>query len=283
MNRRLFAVCLDYAARATASLVFALPLVAMISGTGIDRFPEGDRLLFEPGALLASEVARLLLPALGTTLSASLTTFVVLSALLVVPHAAVLSALAGTGELDARSVWGRALGSVPALLLVTGVTLLAQVFVLVLAGTAASFVRGSFALGSPRLADSAFLVVLAVGCLVALLLGAARDVARAGAVQRGSDGRTALLAAASVLRPAGATLARVFALRVVGAILLVGAASVACGLLDVSRPGTPRLALVAFLHQAAALGIAAIRVSWFDATLTPFRDRPAVAAAPSGG
>ncbi|HEY3493437.1 MAG TPA: hypothetical protein VGK73_02075 [Polyangiaceae bacterium] len=268
MNGRLLAVCLDYAARAAASLLFALPVVALVAGTGVGRFPEGDRLLFEPGALVASEVVHKLVPALGTALSTSFVAFVVLAALLVVPHAAVLSALAETGRLEAKTLWGRALSSVPALLLLTGVALLAQVLLLALSSGIASFARGALA-SSPRLADGVFLAVIGGGALLALGVGVARDVARASAVQRGSDGRSALVAIPALLRGRAPLLLQVFATRAAAGCVLLVATAFACGLVDVGRPGNHRLALVAFLHQAAALGVAALRVSWFRATLDP--------------
>jgi hypothetical protein len=267
MNHPLLAIGIDFLARTAASLLVALPLVGAVAASGVGHFPEGDRLLFQAGGLVLSDVARELVPALGPLLSTTLTTFVLLGALSIVPLAAVLAVLAEPGKLAVRSVSARAFASVPALLLVTGITLLAQVLVLGLAAAVGGFARQSLSTASPRLADGAFLALFGIGILGALVLGIARDLARSAAIQGAHAGRTALVLGLRALWSAPRAALQAFALRAVAGALLLAWAAVAAGALDVSRPESYRFALVLLLHQAAALGVAALRVSWFAVTL----------------
>ena len=95
MKQRALTIALDFTLRAAAGLLVASPVVAAVASTGITRFPEGDRLLFEPGGLMLAEVARQLWSALAPLVRAELTTGLVLGMALIVPYSLLLVALSG--------------------------------------------------------------------------------------------------------------------------------------------------------------------------------------------
>ena len=142
--RRPLAVTLYFACHAVAALVFALPTTAVVAGTGLGRFPEGDRLLFQPGGVVAAEVVRTLMPALPAQVLSSLSVAALLGMLLLVPHAALLVGLARTEREPLSATWGRAIGHLPPLLALSGFALLAQALVLVATLTFAGALRGAW-------------------------------------------------------------------------------------------------------------------------------------------
>jgi hypothetical protein len=267
VTRFLLALLLDFLPRALASVLVVLPFVSAVAGSGIGAFPEGDRLLFEAGGLVLSEVARALLPAAGSLLSASFTLFVALAVLLLIPHAAVLVLLAEARRPAPVVLWGRALASIPALLFVTGVALFAQVLTLTFASMIAGALRRSLANELPWVADGAFLAVLALALLLALAVGVARDLGRAAAIQAACDGRAAAFAGLATLRSRPAAALGAFATSLFGAILLAVFAALLTTEADVSRAGDYRFALVVLIHQGAAAGVSAFRVRWFETAL----------------
>jgi len=265
VKRYALAVGLDYAARGAASLFVTLPVISAVAATGIGRFPEGDRLLFEPGALMLSEVARLLQPSLSPLLTASFPLLLLFAALLHLPLAGTLGLLALPEPLGPAGFWGRALARVPALLLLSGLTLLGQVLVVILAGALGNQLRDSLANATPWVPDAAFFGALVLGVLVALALGVARDLARAAVAVRACDGKSALVAGLETFRARPLRALGMAALCASGALSLVAAAALATGKLDVSKPEGYRLLLVVLVHQLCLAGVAALRVCWFEA------------------
>jgi hypothetical protein len=120
---------------------------------------------------------------------------------------------------------------------------------------------------SPRSADLVFFAVLALGVLGALGIGVGRDLARARVVATESDGRSALAWALRSLlrRPLAAIGAFSWRLLLGGACIAL--AAVLTGALDVGESDAYRLPFVGFVHQTAAVALAALRVSWFGTTL----------------
>jgi hypothetical protein len=265
--RRVRAVSVYFVAHLAAALLFALPAVALVAGTGVGRFPEGDRLLFQPGGLLLAEVARTIAPAVSSSIASARVSGALLFVLLLVPHAALLVSLSRTEREPERVVWGRAIGHLPVLLLLSGLSFLAQAIVLFGAVTVGTTIRGSMTDSTGRSADLAYLAAIGLGLFLALGLGLVRDLGRAAAVRDSLKAKAALrIGLMTFARAPGRALLGWAAPAAVGlALVLLGAAL--ASLFDVSRPGAWRVWLVALAHQAIAYALCWCRAFWLNATL----------------
>ncbi|HVR20118.1 MAG TPA: hypothetical protein VMS65_10490 [Polyangiaceae bacterium] len=265
--RRPLAVSLYFACHAVAALVLALPTTAIVAGTGLGRFPEGDRLLFQPGGAIAAEVVRTLMPALPAHFLSSFSVAALLGMLLLVPHAALLVGLARTEREPLSATWGRALGHLPPLLALSGIALLAQATVLAGTLTCAGALRGAWLGPTTRSADLVYFGTVLVGSLLALALGVVRDLGRAAIVRAELDSKSALFSGLRAFaRAPGRVLAGWIVPALAGAALIALAAALTT-LLDVSRPGTWRLGLVALVHQSVAYALCWCRAYWLRASL----------------
>jgi hypothetical protein len=264
---RPLAVTLYYASHAVAAALLALPATALVAGTGIGRFESGDRLLFQPGGVILAEVARILAPEAPSHVASSLGTATVVGVLLLVPHAALLVTLARDDRQPHAAVWGRACGHLPALLSLSGIAALAQVVLLSGTLAMADELRASLGSWTARSADLAYVVVIALGLVVMLAVGIARDLGRAAVVRGALGSRAALEAGLKALaRAPGRALYR-WALPALGGLALVAIGAGLTALLDVSRPGAWRVALVMVVHQAIAYGLCFCRAFWLSASL----------------
>jgi hypothetical protein len=272
--RRLPAVSLYFGCHLAAALLLALPTVTLVSGTGIGRFPEGDRLLFEPGGLLLAEVARALLPELPAHVASGLGTGTLLGIVLLLPHAALLVAFSRKERQGLASTWGRAFGHLPALLSLGGLAFLAQVIVLAGALAVAQIVRGAFGAGSARSADIAFVVTLALGALFSAVLGITRDLGRAAAVRGALPGKAALVEGLRALARAPWRALVAWAAPAAVALSFVALGATLTAALDVSRPSTWRVWSVAILHQAIAFALCFCRAYWLSASFGIVGERP---------
>lgn len=262
LKRRLAAVAIDLAARIFAGLLLGLPLFSVVSASGIGQFEAGDRLLFQPGGLYLGEVARLSFAALVPLTNTALVTALSLSVLLLLPHGALLAALADREQQPFAMLLGRGASSFPALVALSGLTLIAQGVVLVFFSGVAGTARGSISGSSPPVSDGVALALLAVGGLLALGLGVVCDLCRAAAVVNRADGRSALRGGLLALqRKPGAVARGYLAPASVGLTLFVLAA-VVTGWLDVSQAGALRLPLVTLLHLTVLVGLALCRARW---------------------
>ena len=261
MKRRTLAILLDYVARGGAGLLLAAPLTAAVAASGIAAFPEGDRLLFQPGGLLLVEVARAvwsLLPPLATS---SIAVGTLLGVALLVPRATLLTALAEGDRGTLPTFLARALTRVPALLALEGFALLAQALAWSLAFAASGLVHGAPWGGSPR-SDYLALSVVGLGGLLAVGLGVVRDLSSAALACGAEHSRSALRAGLMCFaRSPGTAFARWLGPALLG-LSLVSASALAVGELDVGRAGTLRLVAVVLAHQGAALALTLCRASW---------------------
>lgn len=261
-------VTLYYGCHALAALLLSLPVTALVAGTGIGRFPEGDRLLFESGGLHLTEALRVLAPFATSHARLASVAFVALGVLLLLPHAALLVRLADP-ERSRASAWGRAAACFPPMLLLGGAALLAQVLVVLGASTLGASLETALTGATTRAGDLAYLSSLAVGALAAAAIGVIRDLCRAMLVLESSlDARGAFYAglrafSSAPVRP----LLRWAAPAGVGLLLLLSGAA-ATQALDVSRPGDFRVAVVALLHQSVAYALCWCRTSWFASSLS---------------
>jgi hypothetical protein len=273
MKRAKLAILFDFACRAAAGLILGAPAAAVVAASGIGSFPEGDRLLFSPGGTWFLEIVRAsfaLLPALATS---SLATGALLGAGLVVPQAALVTALAEGPPEPLRVFLGRAGARVPALLGLTGLAFLTQVLVGALMLGLAGFTRERLVENAMR-ADAAALAILAVGLVLVLALGLLRDLG-AAALACGAPGtRGAIREGFRCLRQApGAAFARWLGPHVLG-LALVSAGALATAALDVSRPHGARLFAVVLLHQGIILGLCACRAAWLDGAIRVLTTTP---------
>jgi hypothetical protein len=265
MKRRTRMIALDFALRSVAGLIVALPLAATVAGTNIGHFPEGERLLFAPGGVYLVEVVRQLLPTLQPLLAASLGTTFILAFVLLVPHALLLVALSEPEESPGAGFVGRALERLPTLVAITAVAMLAELAVL-LAFAGLGGVVGR-AVGGERAADLTTVLVMLIGVALALGVGLARDLARCFAVVLRLDGPEALRQGVRTLfSRAAAVLPAWLGPALLSAIVVVAAALFA-GALDVARPEAWRGVLVLVVHQAAAFALAWCRAMWLSSSL----------------
>jgi hypothetical protein len=260
-------VTIYFASHVAAALVLALPTTALVAGTGIGRFPDGDRLLFQPGGVIATEVARAVTPALSAQSTASLTVATMVSVLLLLPHAALLVTLSG-GVRRPRSVtWGRAIGHLPSLAWLSGVGLLAQAITAFGMLSLAGMLRNALAAGTARSADLVYLSVLALGLLLTLVIGLARDLGRAAVVSESLGSKVALYAGCRALARAPGHCLLAWAAPAAAGFALVALGAAVTAWLDVARPGTWRVWLVALVHQGIAYALCFCRAFWLKASL----------------
>jgi hypothetical protein len=183
------------------------------------------------------------------------------------PHAALLVSLATFAREPQRVVWGRAVGHFPSFLGLSGVGLLAQAVaafgMLSLAGT----LRDALGSATTRSADLTYLAVLGFGALMTLAIGIVRDLGRAAIVFGSSDSKAALQDGLKAFARAPGRALLAWAAPAAVGLALVGLGSILTSALDVARPGTFRVVLVALVHQAIAYALCFCRAFWLSASL----------------
>jgi hypothetical protein len=266
--RRSGYVLFEHAIRVAASVLLALPVAAVIGGTGVTNLPGGDRALFEPGGLMLLETLRTLLPHVGGLVRSSLLAGFALAALLVVPQGILLVALSRKQQRAVSDVVAEAVRRLPALYSLAALGFLLRCLLFALAVGLAGFARDAVAGGDPRTEDLVFVAVVGLGVLGWIAGGALADLARAAAV----DGACAVHAAArvafAVLRERPHRVAACYALYSLAGVVLVVAAGALVAKLDVSRPEPARFGAVAVLHQMTTLALAFLRASVLAETLS---------------
>ena len=269
MKRRTLAVWFEFACRSAAGLVLAAPVTAAVAVSGLGAFPEGDRLLFEPGGLLLVEVARASWLWLAPLASASLVTVAVLSVALTLPTALLWTTSADESGDALPALFGRAAAQVPSLLALTGLTFLGQILAICLGFAGAGFFRD--ALDNPIQGDLWALLPLGAGTIVALAFGLLRDVASAAVACGTPNARAALRVALGALFDAPLTLVARWVVPSLTGVAVAVAVAAAVGVIDVARPGSLRVLLVAVLHQGVVLALSVCRAVWFTAAARAVR------------
>ena len=266
MKYRTLAVGLDFALRGAAGLVLASPVVAAIAATGIPRFPEGDRLLFEPSGLMLAEVGRALWSAAMPLVRTELVTGLLLGMALLVPYSLVLVALKRRVSTSVE-LWGEALTRVPPLLALHGLALLTQGAAILGAATFAFQLRPSFVGATSRGADLVAWGMLLLGGLVVLGVAVLRDLASAACVEETLGSREALGRGVSALLRAPGRVLRGWAAPLGTVVALLAAAAWVTGSVDVSRAGAWRVGVVLFVHQAVLFARSVCRAWWLGSAL----------------
>lgn len=267
-RRRPGAIALLWACRLLSSVLVAWPVASAFRAVGAGNGAEHDAPLFEPGALFLLEALRLGDKALLAALESAGFAWLVFALLLLVPVSALLVALAHEGRLELGAWFGRALHHVPRLLLLRGITLLAQALLLV----AFALVHGGVQrlwIGrvSERSADVLSVAWFVLAAASVLLFSVLHDLATAASVTHHERASDNLVRAIAALR---GRLGHVAASRLmIGAasVLIVALGAYAAGAAHIERPDTWRLVVVACVHQIAALGLAALRAAWLAFSL----------------
>jgi hypothetical protein len=261
-------VLFEHAVRVAASALLALPVAALIDGTGVTDLPGGDRALFEPGGLMLLETVRALLPHTGGLVRSSLLSGFALAALLVVPQAILLVALSRRERRRVSDVVAEAVRRLPALYSLAALGFLLRCLAFALGILIASFARDGLAGGDPRAQDLVFVAGASLGVLGWIAGGAVTDLARAAAVDGRLSARDAARSGLSALGERPLRVAACYALYSAGALVLVGVTAALVTTLDVSRPEAVRFAAVAVLHQLTALALAFLRAALLAETLS---------------
>jgi len=278
VRRRLIAVAADLGARILAGFLLGLPLFSAVSASGIGQFEAGDRLLFQAGGLYLTEVAGLLFGAVVPLVNGALVTALALAVVLLLPHGALLAALADREQQPFSTLLGRGARSFPALLALSGLTLIAQVVVFVFFVGVAGASRRGLAESAPPVPDATALALLALGTLLVLGLGFVRDLCRAAAVVEDSDGRSALRSGLLALKSRPGAAVRGYLAPAVAGLALFGVAAAVTGWLDVAQSGGFRLPLVALLHLAVLAGLALCRARWLATAVALVGPQPAASS-----
>jgi hypothetical protein len=258
------ALLATYAFRFAAGLLLALPFVNAVRASRITHFPEGDRLLFQPGGDLLLEVIASQRELLVASLGSTLWMLALLSVLALGPEFLLLRAASSTsgeaaGGQDPTHGARRALQR---MLTLGAAVLLARALLAGLALALAFTARSWFtSADDPRIADAVFASVVLLGVLIQLAVSTLRDLTAAAIVARGWALPDCVAAAVSKLRlPAFGAYAAAFAATLL--LMLLGALAAAA--LDVGRAQGFRTALVFAVHQAVVLGSVAARGAWLS-------------------
>lgn len=253
-------VVFGYLLRVAVAVVLTHPFVSVVKRT-LGGWPDGDRMLYEPGALMLSEVLRLHGTALTGLLEQS-----ALASLLMVPVGAmvasiVLSALASERPRDALHVVTSALRHFAPVAWLTLLQLVGVGGTLLLALVTregfASAMRGTF---SPRTADIASASTLVVGLAAVCAIVIVTDTARAAAVREKLDTASAVVHALRVGARRPGALGAAFAARASAALLVL--TSTLATALHLGLEAPLHAAAVLTMAHAGAFVTACLRASW---------------------
>ena len=271
------AVLLYFACQAAFALVFAVGATALVAGTGVTHFAHGDRTLFEPGGLLLTETLGRVLPLVPGHAASGLALGTLALVLLLVPHGALVAALARPAGEGTSRLFGYAVEKLSTLLSLTGTALLLQVLLLAASGLLAAAVRNA-AFGSARASDGAGLLVVAAGVALVVAVGVLRDLARAAAIDGDLAARGAAGLGIAVLLRLPRRVLFAWAPPAARGVVLVGLGAWLVGAIDVSRDGGWRVVSVFLVHQLIALGLLALRALWLGRSVTLVREEARYAA-----
>ncbi len=250
--------------RALAAWVIAAPVAALLSGQGVARFPEGDALLFAPGAMHLVEALRLSLPELGSTLRISIMSAGVFGFLSLVPLAGLCSSLAVDSPTRIGWAIARGLDRLSSFALLGGITLFVQGVVAVLGAIVTGLVERRLALGhwTERSQDLAVLATIALCALFLVGIGVLQDVARSALATQDVSTWRALRLALRTTRRRPLEIAIAWSISAVWSVVLIAVVSIAVQRLDVSRPSALGFLAIVLLHQVVAFVLVVLRATW---------------------
>jgi len=253
--------------RTVAALLIALPVAGALS-VPLDRFPQGDRLLFVPGATYLVEVLRVHALQVAAALHTSGWLLLVLGFAQLVPIGALMAALVSPERPRLVDLLLCGARHLPAFGLLGGVTVLAQAIVLVAAIPLAVMLRSAlrFRLG-PMGADLVTLSAMVVALLLAGLIGVIQDLGRSAVVMGNGDLVAALRRALWTFRARSLRVTFDWATRGAAAAAALGAGQTLAIALGPDRPGIGRFSAILASHQLAILTAVYLRASWLRAAL----------------
>jgi hypothetical protein len=255
-HKRLAYVAVLYMYRALSGFALAFPFAVAVEQP-LSGYPRGALEVLDPGGILLLEVLRVERSALKP-LPGSLA--LVLAVVGLLPMAALLVSLGHTGRLSARRVVERAARRIGTLALLGLGFLVLQALVATL-----GLVLGYKLIAYLALAPDRELVValglVAIGCVLAALVGMVRDIAWAAAVHNDAAAYSSGACAVRSLR--GGRVVFAWAWRMVlgmGALVLTAA-------LAPSSTRASAVALGTAWHQVGIFAVVFARASWFAAAV----------------
>ncbi len=266
--RRPEALGLVWAFRAGAAFLIALPIAGAVGATGISRFPGGDARLFESGAMWLVETVRIGRQSIGSAAQTGAFAWLVFAVAALVPLAALLIAMSQRDRLGWGQWFGRAMAHLPAFVLLSGLCLVAQAFVLGLFFLLSTGIGAAF---SESLDDRNlwfFRATVGVLCgVLAAVFGIAHDLTRAARVRHDETLRRALAIALGTLRRKFLLSLLSWIAPVASSIAVVVAAAAIVSWLRVEQPGALRWVGALLVHQIAIFSLVVFRASWLAAAL----------------
>lgn len=258
------AVAYFWLCRGVASWLIAAPLATLIAGQGVGRYPEGDALLFAPGALHLAEAARLAIPLLAETLRTTVMIAGFFSYVLLLPLGGLCASLSTNAPTSVGWSVSRGFERLPKLTLLAGLTLALQAVVVV---------AGAYAIGSldERLAvsrltergrDSWSLVALALLVAVVVLVGVIQDIARMALASGERSFLGALVTTLRTIRHRPFELLVAWLIASVWSWVLIALVAMAVGRLDVASGRFAPFFFVFLLHQSMAFVLVLLRAAW---------------------
>lgn len=268
LGRRPGAIASVWAVRAAFAWAIAAPVAHVLGGEGVDQFPRGDALLFQPGGGYLLETLRLAEGPLLSELRHAAWLTLLFGYLSLVPLAGLMVALAHRGRLDPSEFVARGLRHLPHFGYLAGLTWLAQAVVALAGATIVLFLEQTLSAShSVRSVDLWSMSVAALVLVLVLAVGVVQDLARAACVRFGDRVGGALKDAfATLCRRPGAVL-RGYAVPAAWSVVIVLFASVATEHLHVERGGTWSLIAIFGLHQLVVLALVVLRSSWLSRSL----------------
>lgn len=254
------AVLLAFGARSFLGWLAAVPLVRTVGESGVLSFEEGDRLLFQPGALWLAELLYAESGALWASAKAGLVLALLGLVLLSVPSALLYSVTLFPSLRLPRAL-GRAAAALPSFLVIGLVELFGLALVLGVSVSVALAISappsGSM---SERARDLLSLAALAPGLLVAAAIAIVSDIARSAALER--RGRLFQNIAQRLNRKVLLDLTAGFTLATGAGCLAVSVAARLTTLLRVEEPGAARVLAAVLLHQLVLLALVLLQLFW---------------------
>lgn len=283
VRRRPGAVAGLWAVRAAFAWVLAAPIAEVLGGTGIDRFPKGDALLFQPGGGYLLETLRLSQGPLLAVLHHAVWLAVLFGYLSLVPVAGLMVALAHRGRLDPSEFMARGLRQLPRFTYLAGLTWLTQAAVALAAALLVLLFESVLpARLSPHGIDLCLLGVAALGLLLVLVVGVVEDLARAACIRFDDHALGALKNALSTLwhRPRAVLLS--YSVPAVWSVIIVFVMMIVAQHVPIERGGSLSLIAVFILHQLVIGSLVLLRTNWLARALALIAPAPGEVPAGAG-
>jgi hypothetical protein len=247
--------------RLLGAWLIALPFSATISGAGVLRFPDGEALLFEPGAYYLVETVLREQGELTSLALAAGWPLLVWALLSLVPLWFLLDAVRHTPRSEALPE--RARRELPSLLLLAGVSTLSR---LLTVSVSLGFVLNLRSALAPvldeRAADLTSLLPGVLGLVLLCAVSLVHDLARTAVVEHGSHAAAACVTALTALRARAAPLVvRYTSMKVLEGLCLGLGLALMVWLNPAEAPHA--LAVVSFgVHQLLVLLALVARAAW---------------------